>query len=156
MLGVDHGRTPRTDAAWEGAAVILQDVRTETISVAIEEGRVRSRQHPKIILLSSQLQPWPRSWSFLGGEHSGLPPPLLPIQVLWLNNVDRYIFPPWRSLRNQPSKTSCGAPPRDPRRDIMSAAFTRAALFYGILIAAPVFLRHVVKYTSAAVRTREQ
>ena len=127
-----------TDAAREAAAVVLQDDRFETIGVAIEEGRVVFDNIRKFVfyLFSCNLA---EILVLLGAGLAGLPPPLLPIQILWLNLVTD-TFPALALAAEPAVENVMRRPPRDPRRDIVSAAFARTTLFYGVLIAAPVFL----------------
>ena len=127
-----------TDAAREAAAVVLQDDRFETIGVAIEEGRVVFDNIRKFVfyLFSCNLA---EILVLLGAGLAGLPPPLLPIQILWLNLVTD-TFPALALAAEPAVENVMRRPPRDPRRDIVSAAFARTILFYGVLIAAPVFL----------------
>ena len=127
-----------TDVAREAAAVVLQDDRFETIGVAIEEGRVVFDNIRKFVfyLFSCNLA---EIFVLLGAGLAGLPLPLLPIQILWLNLVTD-TFPALALAAEPAVENVMRRPPRDPRGDIVSAAFARTVLFYGVLIAAPVFL----------------
>ena len=73
-----------TDLAKEAAAVVLQDDRFPTIAAAIEEGRVIADNIRKFVfyLFSCNLA---EILVLLGAGVVGLPVPLLPLQILWLN-----------------------------------------------------------------------
>ena len=141
-----------TDAAREAAAVVLQDDRFETIGVAIEEGRVVFDNIRKFVfyLFSCNLA---EIVVLLGAGLAGMPPPLLPIQILWLNLVTDTF--PALALAAEPAVDDVmRRPPRDPRSDILSPAFMRSTAFYGVLIATPVFL--VMWWSAAASVPRDR
>lgn len=75
-----------TDVARETAAVVLEDDRFATIGVAIEEGRVIFDNIRKFIfyLFSCNLA---EIIVLFGTTAAGLPLPMQPIQILWLNLV---------------------------------------------------------------------
>jgi Ca2+-transporting ATPase len=127
-----------TDVARETAAVVLQDDRFETIGVAVEEGRIVFDNIQKFVfyLFSCNLA---ELLVLLGTSVAGLPLPLAPIQVLWLNLVTDTV--PALALALEPGGPDVMLrPPRDPDAGIMSWAFLRRVVSYGLLIALPVFL----------------
>ena len=70
-----------------------------------------------------------------GGSLAGLPLPLLPLQILWLNLVTDTL--PALSLAVEPGETDVmERPPRAPEAAILSAPFVRSLLFYAGLITA--------------------
>ncbi|MGH7444450.1 MAG: cation-translocating P-type ATPase, partial [Longimicrobiales bacterium] len=75
-----------TDVAKEAAGVVLQDDRFQTIGVAIEEGRVIFDNIRRFVfyLFSCNLA---EVFVILGASVFGLPAPLLPLQILWLNLI---------------------------------------------------------------------
>jgi Ca2+-transporting ATPase len=75
-----------TDVAKEAAAIVLQDDRFETIAAAVEEGRVIGDNIRKFVfyLFSCNLA---EVLVLLVAGLAGLPLPLLPLQILWLNLV---------------------------------------------------------------------
>src|SRR5690606_28568707 len=71
----------------------------------------------------------------LGASLLGLPQPLLPLQILWLNLVTDTF--PALSLAVEPGEADVmRRPPHDPQRAILSAGFVRAIGFYALLITA--------------------
>lgn len=127
-----------TDVARETAAVVLEDDRFSTIGVAIEEGRVIYDNVRKFIfyLFSCNLA---EIVVLFGTTAVGLPLPMQPIQILWLNLVTDTI--PALALAVEPAEPDvmCRLP-RDPRSGIVSWPFMRAAVLYAGLIALSTFI----------------
>ena len=127
-----------TDVAREAAPVVLEDDRFETIGVAIEEGRVVFDNIRKFVfyLFSCNLA---EILVMFGTTAAGLPLPLQPIQILWLNLVTDTA--PALALAVEPAEPGIlRRPPRDPREGIVSWPFLARAIGYAVLIAVPVFL----------------
>ena len=127
-----------TDVAREAAPVVLEDDRFETIGVAIEEGRVVFDNIRKFVfyLFSCNLA---EILVMFGTTAAGLPLPLQPIQILWLNLVTDTA--PALALAVEPPEPGVlRRPPRDPREGIVSWPFLARATGYAVLIATPVFL----------------
>jgi Ca2+-transporting ATPase len=123
-----------TDVAKEAAAVVLQDDRFHTIAAAIEEGRVIFDNIRKFVfyLFSCNLA---EVLVLLAAGVSGLPLPLLPLQILWLNLVTDTF--PALALAVEPAKPDVmHRPPRHPQEAILSAPFLRAIAVYAALITA--------------------
>jgi Ca2+-transporting ATPase len=82
-IGVAMGQRG-TDLAKEAADVILEDDRFPSIASAIEQGRVVFDNIRKFVfyLFSCNLA---EIMVLLGAGMAGLPPPLRPLQILWLN-----------------------------------------------------------------------
>lgn len=121
-----------TDVAKEAAAVVLQDDRFQTIGAAVEEGRVIFDNIRKFVfyLFSCNVA---EVFVILGASLLGLPQPLLPLQILWLNLVTDTF--PALSLAVEPGEADVmRRPPHDPQRAILSAGFVRAIGFYALLI----------------------
>ena len=126
-----------TDVAREAAPVVLEDDRFETIGVAIEEGRVVFDNVRKFVfyLFSCNLA---EILVMFGTTAAGMPLPLQPIQILWLNLVTDTA--PALALAVEPAEPGIlRRPPRDPREGIVSWPFLARATAWP-LIAAPVFL----------------
>jgi Ca2+-transporting ATPase len=121
-----------TDVAKEAAAIVLQDDRFETIAAAVEEGRVVYDNIRKVVfyLFSCNVA---EVLVLLGAGLLGLPLPLLPLQVLWLNIVTD-TFPALALALEPADPDVMRRPPRDPREAILSRTFLSAVLGYGLLI----------------------
>jgi len=123
-----------TDVAKEAAAVVLQDDRFQTIGAAIEEGRVIFDNIRKFVFYLFSCNVAEVLVLLIAGI-AGLPAPLLPIQILWLNLVTDTF--PALSLAFEPAEPNImRQPPRDPKAAILSGHFIRVILFYGALITA--------------------
>lgn len=136
-IGVAMGRRG-TDAAREAAGVVLADDRFETIAVAVEEGRAIFDNIRRFVfyLFSCNLG---ELVVLLAAGIAGLPLPLLPLQLLWLNLVTDTF--PALALAFEPAETDVMRhPPRDPRAQIMSRTFTLTTVRFGLLIGAVSFV----------------
>lgn len=121
-----------TDVAKEAAVVVLQDDSFRTVGAAVEEGRVIYDNIRKFVfyLFSCNLA---EVLVLLVAGVAGLPPPLLPLQILWLNLVTDTF--PALALALEPAEPGImRRPPRDPQRAILSAPFLRAIGTYAVLI----------------------
>jgi Ca2+-transporting ATPase len=130
-VGVAMG-TRGTDVAKEAAAIVLQDDRFETISAAVEEGRVIFDNIRKFVfyLFSCNVA---EVFVFLLAAIAGLPIPLLPLQVLWLNIVTD-TFPALALALEPGDATVMDRPPRDPAETLLSRQFVTSVFFYALLI----------------------
>lgn len=136
-VGVAMGRRG-TDVAREAADVVLQNDWFPTIGAAIEEGRVIYDNIRKFVfyLFSCNLA---EIGVLLVAGLAGVPLPLLPVQILWLNLVTDTF--PALALALEPAEPDIMArPPRDPRAAMLSARFLRAIVFHGTTIAAVTLL----------------
>ncbi|MGH7445513.1 MAG: cation-translocating P-type ATPase, partial [Longimicrobiales bacterium] len=123
-----------TDVAKEAAGVVLQDDRFQTIGVAIEEGRVIFDNIRRFVfyLFSCNLA---EVFVILGASVFGLPAPLLPLQILWLNLITDTF--PALSLAAEPGDENVmRRPPQDPKQAILSGSFLRQVAFFAVLITA--------------------
>ncbi len=121
-----------TDVAKEAADVILQDDQFPTLGAAIAEGRVVFANIRKFVfyLFSCNLA---EVLVLLIATLAGLPLPLLPLQILWLNLVTDTF--PALSLALEPAEAGImKRPPKDPQTAILSRRFLRAIAFYAGLI----------------------
>ncbi|HEU4994569.1 MAG TPA: cation-transporting P-type ATPase [Gemmatimonadaceae bacterium] len=132
-VGVAMGRRG-TDVAKDAAEVVLQDDRFQTISAAVEEGRVIFDNIRKFVfyLFSCNLA---EVLVLLGAGAAGSPLPLIPLQILWLNLVTD-TFPAFALALEPAEPDVMRRPPRDPREAIMSGSFLGSVVFYAMLIAA--------------------
>ncbi len=130
-IGVAMGRRG-TDVARQTAAIVLTDDRFRTIGAAVEEGRVVYDNIRKFVfyLFSCNVA---EVLVLLGASLGGLPVPLLPLQILWLNLVTDTF--PALALALEPGEPDVmSRPPRGPDETILSHGFVRAVGFYAALI----------------------
>jgi Ca2+-transporting ATPase len=123
-----------TDVAREAASVVLQDDRFQTIAAAVEEGRVIFDNIRKFVfyLFSCNVA---EVLVILVAGVAGMPQPLLPLQILWLNLITDTF--PALSLAAEPGDSDVmQRPPRDPQKAILSAGFVASIGFYALLITA--------------------
>jgi Ca2+-transporting ATPase len=131
-IGVAMGRRG-TDIAKEAADVVLADDRFPTVAAAVEEGRVIFDNIRKFVfyLFSCNLA---EVLTLLAAGLAGLPQPLLPLQILWLNLVTDTF--PALALAVEPAESDVmKRPPRDPDEAILSRSFLGSIVFYAVLIA---------------------
>jgi Ca2+-transporting ATPase len=130
-IGVAMGRRG-TDMAKEASDLILQDDRFPTIAVAVQEGRVIFDNIRKFVfyLFSCNLA---EVLVLLGAGVAGFPPPLLPLQILWLNLLTDTV--PALALAVEPAEPGImSQPPRDPREAILSARLAWSIVGFAVLI----------------------
>jgi len=122
-----------TDVAKESAAIVLQDDRFETIAAAVEEGRVIYDNIRKFVffLFSCNLG---EILVLLVAGLAGLPAPLRPLQILWVNIVTDTL--PALALAVEPGDPDVmRRSPRRPDEAILSRRFLAEIALYGALIA---------------------
>jgi Ca2+-transporting ATPase len=121
-----------SDVAREVATVVLQDDRFATVAAAVEEGRVAFDNIRKFIfyLFSCNLA---EVMLVLGAGVMGLPLPVLPLQILWLNLITDTF--PALALAVEPGDPEVmKQPPRDPRAAILSRRMLAVIASYAALI----------------------
>ena len=112
--------------------VFLQDDRFETVAAAVEEGRLIYDNIRKFVfyLFSCNVA---EVLVLLFAGLAGMPMPLLPLQILWLNMVTDTF--PALSLAMEPAdRDVMSRPPRDPQEALLSRPFLASVLGYGLLI----------------------
>jgi Ca2+-transporting ATPase len=121
-----------TDVAKEAAAIVLQDDRFETIAAAVEEGRVIFDNIRKFVfyLFSCNVA---EVLVLLTAGLAGLPLPLMPLQLLWLNMVTD-TFPALALALEPGDHDVMRRPPRDPHDAILSRRFLANVFAFGLLI----------------------
>ncbi len=150
-VGVAMGRRG-TDVAREAASIVLRDDRFETIAAAVEEGRVIYDNIRKFVfyLFSCNLA---EVLVLLAAGLAGLPLPLLPLQILWLNMVTDTV--PALALAMEPADpTVMARPPRRPDEALLSRRFLGSMAFYSVLITAVTLLAFVLTLESDPERAR--
>ena len=130
-IGVAMGRTG-TDVTKEASSMVLMDDNFATIVAAIEEGRVIYSNIRKFIryMLSCNLG---EVLTMFLGMLAGLPVPLLPIQILWVNLVTDGL-PAVALGFDPPEKDIMKQKPRDPEESIFSHGLAGLIITRGILI----------------------
>ena len=130
-IGVAMGITG-TDVAKQAADMVLLDDNFETIVGAVEEGRViydNIRKFIKYILATNSGE----IWVMLAAPLVGMPLPLLPLQILWMNLVTDGL--PALALGVEPPEadTMC-RPPHRPDENIFGRGLGFNVIWVGLLI----------------------
>jgi Ca2+-transporting ATPase len=130
-IGVSMGKTG-TDVTKEASSMVLLDDNFATIVAAIEEGRVIYNNIRKFIryMLACNIG---EVFTMFFGMLIGLPVPLFPIQILWVNLVTDGL-PAVALGFDPPEKDVMIRPPREPGESIFSHGLAGIILFRGLLI----------------------
>lgn len=141
-----------TDVAKEAAAIVLQDDRFETVAAAVEEGRVIFDNIRKFVfyLFSCNVA---EILVLLGAGLAGLPLPLLPLQILWLNMVTD-TFPALALALEPADRDVMKRPPGDPQAAVLSRSFLGRVLFYASLITASTLGAYLLALDGGEERAR--
>ncbi len=132
-IGVAMG-VAGTDVSREAADMVLVDDNFATIVHAVEEGRriydnIRRVVRYLLTTNSGEL------WVMLLAPVLGLPLPLLPVQILWINLVTDGL--PAVALGLEPAEPdTMRRPPRPPAESVLGAGLWQHALWVGLLMAA--------------------
>jgi Ca2+-transporting ATPase len=134
-IGVAMGRHG-TDVAREAADLVLTDDNFATIVRAVEEGRVVYANLRKVIrfLFSCNLS---EIATIFVAILLGLPAPLLPLQILWVNLVTD-ILPAVALIRDPAEPDAMRRPPRDPREPLVTWRLAGRMLGEGALLSAGI------------------
>ncbi len=131
-IGVAMGVTG-SDVAKETADMVLLDDNFATIVAAVEEGRViydNVRKFIKYILATNSGE----IWVMLVAPFLGMPLPLLPLQILWMNLVTDGF--PALALAMEPAEYgTMRRPPYHPKENILGRGMGRHIIWVGILMA---------------------
>jgi Ca2+-transporting ATPase len=136
-----------TDVTKEAAALVLADDNYATIVAAVEEGRVIYDNIRKFLryLLSCNTG---EILTMFGGLLLGLPAPLLPIQILWINLVTDGL--PAIALGLEPAEPGVmERPPRPSREGIFARGLGAKIILQGILIGAATLGIYLFKLKNA-------
>jgi P-type Ca2+ transporter type 2C len=129
-IGVAMGVTG-TDVAKEAADMVLLDDNFVTIVAAVREGRViydNIRKSIKYLLSSNSGE----IWVMLLAPMLGMPLPLLPIQILWINLLTDGL--PALALSVEPAeKNIMNRPPYPPTESIFGRGMGREIILLGLL-----------------------
>jgi Ca2+-transporting ATPase len=136
-MGVAMGVTG-TDVAKEAAHMILLDDNFATIVGAVREGRRifdNIRKFIKYTMTSNSGE----IWTIFLAPFLGLPIPLLPIHILWINLVTDGL--PGLALAVEPEeKGTMRRPPRPPQESIFAHGMWQHILWVGLLMGAASLL----------------
>jgi P-type Ca2+ transporter type 2C len=123
-----------TDVSKEAADMVLLDDNYATIVAAVEEGRRiydNIRKFIKYTLTSNAGE----IWVMLVGPFLGMPLPLLPLQILWINLVTDGL--PGLALAVEPPEpNTMRRPPYSPQENIFGRGMARDILWIGLLMGA--------------------
>ncbi len=131
-IGVAMGITG-TDVSKEAADMVLQDDNFATIVAAVEEGRVIFDNIVRFVryILASN---WAEILVMLLAPLCGMPLPLIPVQILWMNLVTDGL--PALALGVEPGEPDVmERKPRDPRAPIMTLPLGTHLLWVGGVMA---------------------
>lgn len=131
-IGVAMGRGG-TDVAREAAHLVLLDDNFATIVSAVREGRRiydNIRRFIRFVLSTNAGE----LWTLFLAPIIGLPLPLLPIHILWMNLVTDGL--PGLALSAEPAEpTAMRRPPRPPAEGVFAHGLWQHAVWVGLLMA---------------------
>ena len=132
-IGIAMGRGG-TDVAREAAHMVLLDDNFATIVKAVHEGRRiydNIRRFVRFVLSTNAGE----IWTLFLAPFLGLPLPLLPIHILWMNLVTDGL--PGITLAAEPAESdSMQRPPRSPQESLLAGGLWQHALWVGLLMSA--------------------
>ncbi|MFZ5557895.1 MAG: cation-translocating P-type ATPase [Pseudomonadota bacterium] len=142
-IGVAMGKGG-TDVAREASAMVLLDDNFATIVAAVREGRRiydNIRKFIKYTMTSNSGE----VWTIFLAPFLGLPLPLLPIHILWINLVTDGL--PGLALAVEPAeKGVMQRPPRPPRETIFAHGMWQHILWVGLLMGGVAILTQAWAY----------
>lgn len=130
-IGVAMGKKG-TEVAREASDMVLLDDNFSTIVIAVREGR-RIYDNIRKFVRYTMTSNSGEIWTLLLAPFLGLPIPLLPIHILWINLVTDGL--PGLALAVEPAeKGVMERPPRPPRENIFAQGMWQHILWVGLLI----------------------
>ncbi|HEY5760493.1 MAG TPA: cation-translocating P-type ATPase [Steroidobacter sp.] len=131
-IGVAMGITG-TDVAREASGVVLLDDNFATIVRAVHEGRRiydNLRRFIRYVLTTNSAE----IWTIFLAPFLGMPVPLLPIQILWINLISDGL--PGLALAAEPAERDVmQRPPRPPGESLFAGGLGAHALGFGLFMA---------------------
>ncbi len=130
-IGVAMGITG-TDVSKEASQMVLLDDNFATIVNAVEEGRIvydNIRKFVKYTMTSNAGE----MWVMVLGPLLGMPLPLLPLQILWVNLVTDGL-PGLALAMEQSERDTMRRPPHPPREHIFGRGMGRDIAWIGLLM----------------------
>ena len=132
-IGVAMGQGG-TDVAREASALVLLDDNFATIVAAVREGR-RIFDNIRKFIRYTMTSNSGEIWVLFLAPFLGLPIPLLPIHILWVNLVTDGL--PGLALATEPAERGVmQRPPRPPQESVFAHGLWQHALWIGLLIGA--------------------
>ncbi|WP_288039172.1 HAD-IC family P-type ATPase, partial [Acidiphilium sp.] len=132
-IGVAMGRGG-TDVAREAASLVLLDDNFATIVAAVREGRRiydNVRKFVRFVVACNSAE----IWAIFLAPFFGLPVPLVPIQILWINLVTDGL--PGLALAAEPGEPDImSRPPRPPREGLFNNGMLWDVFWSGLVMAA--------------------
>jgi Ca2+-transporting ATPase len=123
-----------TDVAKEASAMVLLDDNFATVVSAVREGRRiydNLRRFVRYVLTTNSAE----IWTIFLAPFLGLPVPLLPLQILWINLVTDGL--PGIALASEPAESNLmRRPPRPPAESLFAHGLGAHALVVGLFMAA--------------------
>ena len=130
-IGVSMGITG-TDVAKEASDIVLLDDNFATIVAAVEEGR-RIYDNIRKFIKYTMTSNAGEIWVMLLAPFTGMPFPLLPLQILWINLVTDGL--PGLALAIEPAERKImQRPPFHPKENIFGRGMGRDILWVGVLM----------------------
>lgn len=130
-IGVAMGITG-TDVTKEAADMVLQDDNFATIVAAVEEGR-RIYDNIRKFIKYTMTSNAGEIWVMLLAPFMGMPLPLTPLQILWVNLVTDGV--PGLALTIEPAEPdTMQRPPHPPNENIFGRGMARDILWIGLLM----------------------
>ncbi len=141
-IGVAMGQSG-TDVTKEASAMVIADDNFATIIAAVEEGRTIYDNIRKFIryLLSCNMG---EILTMFGGIMMGLPFPLLPIQILWVNLVTDGL-PAIALGMDSADSDNMNRRPRPPREGIFGRGLGLKIMFQGVMIGVVTLIVYILK-----------
>ena len=140
-IGVAMGKGG-TEVAREAAHMVLLDDNFATIARAIKEGR-RIFDNIRKFIRYAMTGNSAELWTILLAPFLGLPMPLLPIHILWINLVTDGL-PGLALTAERPERDVMNRPPRHPHESIFAHGMWQHIIWVGLTMAGVVLITQAV------------